>query len=80
MICRKYPNKLFATDRWRAFKSEASQEVPSAGFLDGNFLELFSTLSKKDMEAVLKGGSEHEALTLGSDKLLSLVDELARLH
>lgn len=64
---------------WRSFKSERSI-APPAGFVDGDFVELFAELSKDDLVAVMEGGSEHEKLTASREELLKLVEELMRMH
>lgn len=64
---------------WRAFKSER-KVLPSAGFVDGDFVERFLELNDQDVEKVMNGGSEAEKMKVTKEALSQLVEELSRMH
>ncbi|SCZ89850.1 BZ3500_MvSof-1268-A1-R1_Chr1-3g01617 [Microbotryum saponariae] len=64
---------------WRAFRSER-QVATSAGFIDGDFIERFLTVSTSQVERIMAGGSEHERITMTSDELMRIVEGMSRLH
>ncbi|KAL8286521.1 hypothetical protein RQP46_004538 [Phenoliferia psychrophenolica] len=66
-------------EAWRSFKSERTVRPP-AGFLDGNFIQLFAGLPKDLIEKVLAGSSEHERLSGSESDILVPLEELGRLH
>ncbi|KAK4702664.1 DNA damage-binding protein 1, partial [Phenoliferia sp. Uapishka_3] len=66
-------------EAWRSFKSERTVKPP-AGFLDGNFVQLFASLPKEKIEQVLAGKSEHERISNSESELTKTVEELGRLH
>ncbi|KDE08581.1 hypothetical protein MVLG_01354 [Microbotryum lychnidis-dioicae p1A1 Lamole] len=64
---------------WRAFRSER-QVATSAGFIDGDFIERFLTVSTSQVERIMAGGNEHERITMTSDELMRIVEGMSRLH
>jgi hypothetical protein len=69
----------FSFNSWRAFKTDHKQ-VPSSGFIDGDFIETLTQCTDEQIEEIRKGSNEFEKLQGGKDDLLKLVEELARMH
>lgn len=71
---------VFASSRrFRSFKADKLR-LPSAGFIDGSFVELFLDLSRSEQDAVLAGQSEHEAMKEGREEVVRVLEEVARAH
>lgn len=70
---------ICAYDSWRSFKTDHKQ-VPSSGFIDGDFIETLSQCTDEQIEEIIKGSNEFEKLEAGKDDLLKLVEDLARMH
>lgn len=68
-----------STRRYRAFKADKAT-TPSAGFVDGVFVEQFLDLSEAEQERVVQGASEHERLSLARHEVVRLLEEVARVH
>lgn len=64
---------------FRAFRT-ARGTVPSAGFVDGDFVERFLGLGEEEGGRVMEGKSEFERLEEGRGDVMKLVEECARLH
>lgn len=64
---------------WRAFKAE-HRRTESVGFVDGSLIQTFADLSDAQVEAVMQGKREAEALTMTRRQLLDAVEELSRAH
>ncbi|KAF6200141.1 hypothetical protein GE061_006442 [Apolygus lucorum] len=68
---------------WRSFSSEVKTE-PAEGFIDGDLVELFLDLPRKDMEEVVSGlqlsstsGTKTEVTT---ETIIKIVEDLTRIH
>ena len=72
-------SSFFRCPSWRSFKSER-KVLPSAGFVDGDFVERFLELTSEEIDAVLLGGTEAEKLSVGREEVMRLVEELSRMH
>ncbi|GJN94374.1 hypothetical protein Rhopal_007453-T1 [Rhodotorula paludigena] len=66
-------------EEYRAFKADKAT-TPSAGFVDGVFVEQFLDLSEDEQERVVQGASEHERLSLARHEVVRLLEEVARVH
>ncbi|KAM0754809.1 DNA damage-binding protein 1b [Meredithblackwellia eburnea MCA 4105] len=64
---------------WRSFKSERTMRPP-AGFIDGNLVQAFASMSKEEVEKVLAGSSEHQRISVPEAHLAKIVEEFGRLH
>jgi len=64
---------------FRAYKNDKTSS-PSAGFIDGAFVEQFLDLTPDEQDAVVAGQSEPERLTVGWDEVARLIEEVARTH
>ena len=68
---------------WRSFTNDAKVE-PAEGFIDGDLIESFLDLSRKDMMEVVQGiqindgsGMKREATV---DDIIKIVEDLTRIH
>jgi DNA damage-binding protein 1 len=68
---------------WRSFTNDAKIE-PAEGFIDGDLIESFLDLSRKDMTEVVQGilisdgsGMKREATV---DDIIKIVEDLTRIH
>ena len=50
------------------------------GFIDGDFLEHYLTLSPDDLKKVRKGSSTPEQLKLSSEQIVKVLEQLQSLH
>lgn len=50
------------------------------GFIDGDFLEQYLTLSPDDLKKVKKGSSAPEQLKLSSEQIVKILEQLQSLH
>lgn len=67
-------------EEYRAFKAEYRSQ-PSAGFIDGSLLENLLTLTAQEIDEVLKGTSEFEAIpTDKRQTVIQTIEDLQRLH
>ncbi|KPV73328.1 uncharacterized protein RHOBADRAFT_55089 [Rhodotorula graminis WP1] len=66
-------------EEFRSYKVDKTV-YPSAGFIDGAFVEQFLDLSVERQEAVVAGQSEPERLSVTRDEVASLIEEVARVH
>ena len=64
------------------FRSYHSDKVvsPSAGFVDGSYVERFLDLSEPEQDRVLAGRSEPERLDVTREEVIALLEEMARTH
>jgi len=78
-------------DEYRAYSSERGVSRPCRGFIDGDLVESFLDLKKKDMEDVVvfmnsegnwwtEGGDEKKEQVLTVEDVLAKVEEISRLH
>ncbi|KWU45538.1 hypothetical protein RHOSPDRAFT_16259 [Rhodotorula sp. JG-1b] len=65
-----------------AFRSYHSDKVvsPSAGFVDGSYVERFLDLSEPEQDRVLAGRSEPERVDVTREEVIALLEEMARTH
>ncbi|GAA5985538.1 hypothetical protein JCM10908_007016 [Rhodotorula pacifica] len=66
-------------ENFRSYKSDKVVS-PSAGFVDGSFVERFLDLSEGEQERVLAGRSEPEKLDVTREEAIALLEEMARTH
>ncbi|GAA5820839.1 hypothetical protein JCM11251_001838 [Rhodosporidiobolus azoricus] len=66
-------------EAFRFFKTE-KQRLPSAGFIDGSFVEQFLDLSPPQQDAVVAGVNIFATLEKGREEVVRLVEEVARAH
>jgi DNA damage-binding protein 1 len=64
--------------RWRKFKDDTRVQ-DSVGFIDGAFVEEWSSLSAAQREETIQGRSEAERLLQSAEELTAVVEDLARL-
>lgn len=65
--------------RFRSYRSDKVVS-PSAGFVDGSYVERFLDLSEPDQDRVLAGRSEPERLDVTREEVIALLEEMARTH
>jgi len=79
----RVPSDSFCT-RHRTPRSRtgfADSDEKSFGVIDGDFIEQFTTIaSDADLNKVLMGSSEAEALGLSRTDIFNLIEELQALH
>ncbi|CEQ42082.1 SPOSA6832_03869, partial [Sporobolomyces salmonicolor] len=64
---------------FRAYKSNR-RTLPSAGFVDGSFVELFLDLTVEAQDAVLEGRSAAERIGVARGEVVRVLEDVARLH
>ncbi|KAL1129243.1 hypothetical protein AAG570_013772 [Ranatra chinensis] len=69
---------------WRSFTTEAKTE-PAEGFIDGDLVESFLDLTRRDMEEVVQGlqvpeGSPGNKRPATVDDIIKIVEDLTRTH
>lgn len=68
----------FVNDRHRSVVGR--KQRPSAGFLDGDFLERFLTLDSKTREKIVKGANPAEHLKLSGRSIDQILEDFQRIH
>ncbi|GAA5973926.1 hypothetical protein JCM21900_005000 [Sporobolomyces salmonicolor] len=66
-------------EAFRAYKSNR-RTLPSAGFVDGSFVELFLDLAVEEQDAVLAGRSAAERIGVARGEVVRVLEDVARLH
>jgi DNA damage-binding protein 1 len=65
---------------WRAYRSDVGSR-PSAGFIDGDFVEQFLDIKDEDLIfEILEGASKWEKIESAYGDLCNLLEGLRRLH
>lgn len=65
---------------WRAYRSDVGSR-PSAGFIDGDFIETFLDIKDEDVILeIMEGASKWEKIEMAYGDLCSLLEGLRRLH
>jgi DNA damage-binding protein 1 len=65
---------------WRAYRSDVGSR-PSAGFIDGDFVEQFLDIKDEDLILeILEGASKWEKIESAYGDLCNLLEGLRRLH
>ncbi|GEM11024.1 DNA damage-binding protein 1 [Rhodotorula toruloides] len=66
-------------EEYRAFKAD-KLKTPSAGFIDGDFVQSFLDLAENMQAQVMQGKSEHQRLGVEKAEIVRLLEEVARVH
>lgn len=78
-VCILIQGPPFLLHRFRSYRSDKVVS-PSAGFVDGSYVERFLDLSEPEQDRVLAGRSEPERLDATREEVIALLEEMARTH